>query len=84
MLALSLNKNSSLKIINKKLNKLKDNKYRVKILYSSICASDIPRAFKRGAYNYPLIMGHEFSGKIIERGKRKKNIRLVIMFQFIH
>ena len=76
MLALSLNKNSSLKIINKKLNKLKDNKYRVKILYSSICASDIPRAFKRGAYNYPLIMGHEFSGKIIERGKKKKKYKI--------
>ena len=76
MLALSLNKNFLLKIINKKLNKLKDNKYRVKILYSSICASDIPRAFKRGAYNYPLIMGHEFSGKIIERGKRKKKYKI--------
>ena len=76
MLALSLNKNSSLKIIKKKLNKLEDDKYRVRIIYSSICASDIPRAFKRGAYSYPLIMGHEFSGKIIERGKKKKKYKI--------
>ena len=81
MLALSLNKNSSLKIINKKLNKLKDNKYRLKFCSSSIYTSDTTRAFKRGC-NYPLIMGHEFSGKIIEKEK-EKNIRL-IMFQFIH
>ena len=73
MLALSLNKNSSLKLIDKKLNSLKREKYRIKILYSSICASDIPRAFHKGTYNYPLVMGHEMSGRIVEiRSKKKK------------
>ena len=27
-----------------------------------ICGSDIPRAFYNGAYHYPLVVGHEFSG----------------------
>ncbi len=76
MLALSLNENSKLSIINKKLGKLNPKKYRVKILYSSICSSDIPRAFNKGAYNYPLIMGHELSGKIIEVGKKQKKYKI--------
>lgn len=72
MLALSLNKNRKLKLIKKKLPKLKKKTYRVKILYSSICSSDIPRAFNKGSYNYPLIMGHEMCGKIVDRGLNAK------------
>ena len=29
---------------------------------SGICGSDIPRAFFNGAYFYPIVVGHEFSG----------------------
>ena len=29
---------------------------------SGICGSDIPRAFSNGAYFYPIVVGHEFSG----------------------
>ena len=29
---------------------------------SGICGSDIPRAFSGGAYFYPIVVGHEFSG----------------------
>lgn len=38
--------------------------YRVKIAFAGICGSDIGRGFKSGAYHYPLVMGHEFSGVI--------------------
>lgn len=76
MLALTLNKNSELKITNKRLNKLNPNKYRIKILYSGVCSSDFPRAFRNGSYNYPLIMGHELSGYIIEKGSKTKKYNL--------
>ncbi len=70
MIALSLIKNKKLKIIEKKIqNFLHPSKYRIQILYSGICASDIPRAFDGMAYSYPLIMGHEFVGRIVETGK---------------
>ena len=36
----------------------------VRVAYSGICGSDIKRAFGGGAYHYPLIMGHEFSGTV--------------------
>jgi len=39
----------------------------VKVVASAICSSDLHRGFEGGAYHYPLIMGHEFSG-IIEEG----------------
>ena len=69
MIALSLYKNKNFKLINKKINnKLHPKKCRLKIIYSGICASDIPRAFDAMAYKYPLIMGHEFVGKIIKTG----------------
>jgi L-iditol 2-dehydrogenase/galactitol-1-phosphate 5-dehydrogenase len=38
----------------------------VKIAACGICGSDIPRGFHNGAYFYPLVMGHEFSGIIEE------------------
>ncbi len=61
-------------------NKISSNSYLIKIVASGICGSDIHRGFENGAYHYPLIMGHEFSG-IIEKpltgGKYKKGQRVV-------
>lgn len=34
-----------------------------------ICGSDIPRVYKDGAHNMPLIIGHEFSGQVAKIGK---------------
>ena len=38
----------------------------VQVAYAGICNSDIQRSFGGGAYHYPLIMGHEFSGAVKE------------------
>jgi L-iditol 2-dehydrogenase len=38
--------------------------YLVRVVAAGICGSDIHRGFENGAYHYPLIMGHEFSGVI--------------------
>ena len=71
MIALSLIRNKKLKIIEKKVSdNLHPKKYRLKIIKTGICASDIPRAFNSMAYQYPLIMGHEFVGIVIKSGRR--------------
>lgn len=31
-----------------------------------ICGSDIPRVFAGGAYFYPIVLGHEFAGEVLE------------------
>lgn len=36
----------------------------VKVAFSGLCGSDIPRLIHGGAHFYPIILGHEFSGKI--------------------
>lgn len=38
----------------------------IRVAFSGICNSDIHRGFGAGAYRYPLIMGHEFSGTVEE------------------
>ena len=40
----------------------------VKVMAAGICGSDIPRAYKDGAHNMPLIIGHEFSGVVESTG----------------
>ena len=36
----------------------------VRVAHVGVCGSDIPRAFTGGAYHYPLVLGHEFSGVV--------------------
>ncbi|ORF46385.1 alcohol dehydrogenase catalytic domain-containing protein [Gilliamella apicola] len=40
----------------------------VKIAYCGLCGSDISRIFHHGAHFYPITLGHEFSGTVIETG----------------
>lgn len=40
----------------------------VQVKAVGICGSDIPRIYKTGAYSFPLIPGHEFSGIVAETG----------------
>ena len=62
----SLIKNKKLVYKKIKLQSLKKNKVRIKLKTIGVCASDVPRAFENGAYNYPLVMGHEMSGEIYQ------------------
>ena len=71
----SLEKNKLIKIKYKNLPKIKNDECLVKVKFSGICSSDIQRGFFKGAYYYPLIMGHEFSGIIHKVGKKVKNFK---------
>lgn len=54
--------------------KLSDNSVKIKVAVTGICGSDVPRVWKNGAHNYPIVLGHEFSGVVEEIGKNVKNI----------
>lgn len=47
-----------------------DNEVLVAVRAAGICGSDIPRIFQTGAYSYPLIPGHEFSGQVAALGAK--------------
>ncbi len=41
----------------------------VKVKYTGICGSDIPRVNGNACHFFPIILGHEFSGTIVEVGE---------------
>lgn len=49
----------------------RDDQVMVKMKACGICSSDIDRVLKSGAYHYPLILGHEMSGQIIDVADQK-------------
>ncbi len=38
----------------------------VEVKSCGICGSDIPRVFTKGTYHFPTVIGHEFSGIVVE------------------
>lgn len=45
---------------------LNDGWVIVKVMAAGICGSDIPRIYKTGAHVHPIVIGHEFSGKVVK------------------
>lgn len=55
---------------------IQDNEVLVKVMAVGICGSDIPRANKYGAHVSPIILGHEFGGIVVEKGKMVENAEI--------
>lgn len=51
-----------------------DSEVLIKVKYSGICGSDIPRVNGNACHFYPMVLGHEFSGTIVEVGNKVKNL----------
>ncbi|MGC9063721.1 MAG: alcohol dehydrogenase catalytic domain-containing protein, partial [bacterium] len=49
---------------------VKDGWILIKVDSTGICGSDIPRIKKTGTYTFPIIPGHEFSGKVLSTGEK--------------
>ena len=73
MQVVELQKNTKLVISERLQPIVQPDSCLVKIKYCGVCSTDIYRAFGNGAYNYPLIMGHEMSGIIEDVGPEVKN-----------
>ncbi len=43
-----------------------DDEVLVAVRCCGICGSDIPRVFTHGTYHFPTVIGHEFSGVVVE------------------
>lgn len=42
---------------------------KVAVKATGICGSDVPRVLHNGAHFYPIVLGHEFAGEIVEVGE---------------
>ncbi len=47
----------------------KEGEVLVRVMAAGICGSDIPRAYRDGAHNMPLVIGHEFAGIVEQIGE---------------
>ncbi|OBW96415.1 galactitol-1-phosphate 5-dehydrogenase [Gallibacterium salpingitidis] len=48
----------------------------VKVKFSGVCGSDIPRIFHEGTHFYPIVLGHEFSGFVAETGSKATEFKI--------
>ena len=53
----------------------KDDQVLIKVKYTGICGSDIPRVNGDACHYFPNVLGHEFSGVIEEVGENVKNLQ---------
>ena len=42
---------------------------KIRVKASGICGSDVPRVLHNGVHFYPIVLGHEFSGDVVETGE---------------
>lgn len=66
MLEVIVESNECLAIQESAIPTLSSGSVLVKVKYSGLCGSDIPRVFHHGAHYYPITLGHEFSGQAVE------------------
>ena len=48
----------------------------IRVRMSGICGSDIPRVLHNGVHFYPIVLGHEFSGDVVEVGEGVERIKV--------
>ncbi|MGH2332389.1 galactitol-1-phosphate 5-dehydrogenase [Thermoanaerobacter mathranii] len=55
---------------------IKDDEVVIKIRATGICGSDVPRVLEGRVHYFPIVLGHEFAGEIVETGKNVKSIKI--------
>lgn len=49
---------------------------KIKVKASGICGSDLPRVLHNGVHFYPIVLGHEFSGDVVEVGEGVTSVKV--------
>lgn len=49
---------------------------KVRVRACGICGSDVPRVLHSGAHYYPVVLGHEFSGDVVETGANVARVKV--------
>ncbi|SQH14581.1 Alcohol dehydrogenase [Providencia heimbachae] len=71
-----VSENNKLEIKEVDIPQCSNNDVLVKVAYSGLCGSDIPRIFHHGAHSYPIRLGHEFTGHIVDIGKDVSTVNI--------
>ena len=74
---------NDLRYEDKILDELKEDEVLVQVKSCGICGSDIDRVYRKGTYNFPTIIGHEFSGKVVFDPKNDLLDKKVVIFPLL-
>jgi len=66
MKAVDLKPVGQLELVEKEKPIPKKGEVLIHVMACGICGSDIPRVFVTGSYHFPTVLGHEFSGEIVQ------------------
>lgn len=55
---------------------VKPGTVKVHVRATGICGSDVPRVLYHGAHFYPIVLGHEFSGDVVEAGEGVTSVKV--------
>lgn len=61
--------NEDLRYDDYEMPELRPGCVKVRVKATGICGSDVPRVLHNGAHFYPVVLGHEFSGDVVEVGE---------------
>lgn len=75
MKSLVLENNASMRLHERPIPVPGANEVLLKIHACGVCGSDIGRILHGGAYHYPLVPGHEFSGTVAQLGPGVSKVR---------
>ena len=56
--------------------RIESDEVLIKVGATGICGSDLPRVLETGAHFYPMVLGHEFAGEIVEKGADVLNLAI--------
>jgi len=54
---------------------VKPGMVKVHVRASGVCGSDVPRVLHHGAHFYPIVLGHEFAGDVVEVGEGVESLK---------
>ena len=75
MKAAVLYANRDLRYDEYEMPKIRPGTVKVKVKATGICGSDVPRVLHDGAHFYPIVLGHEFAGDVVEVGEGVTSVK---------
>lgn len=76
MKAAVLYANEDIRYADYEMPETKPGTVKVHVRATGICGSDVPRVLYNGAHFYPIVLGHEFSGDVVEVGEGVTSIKV--------
>ena len=76
MKAAVLTANKQIEYQDIELPPLREDSVLVRVAASGICGSDIPLFYHNGVHFYPIVLGHEFSGEVVEVGAGVSRVKV--------